>query len=249
VSIKPTVDVLVSSLYDTGALPDELTELVNLITRPNHLDQAARGALVRNLYPTNKVPKEVLLNVLGCLGHGELKPSLAIQALMLRWLVMAYNVLEDPGLLSQAYAVLFNLLDTAALRYVFENVAALLLFTDHVGPNCVTCWPWLLAASMYGHSGYKLCEFIESDLAVLFALGVLIRGYLRLSLSRQTGSDPALTGLLRVFKNYYPEIIVGEVTKGRASTFKVRAHREFETSQAGSNKIAAPRPFVAVKTR
>jgi len=102
---------------------------------------------------------------------------------------------------------------------------------------------------MYGHSGYKLCEFIESDLAVLFALGVLIRGYLRLSLSRQTGSDPALTGLLRVFKNYYPEIIVGEVTKGRASTFKVRTHRKFETCQAGSNKIAAPRPFMAVKTR
>lgn len=114
---------MVSSLYDTGALPDELTELVNLITKPSHLDQATRGALVRNLYPANKVPKEALLNVLGCLGHGELKPSLAIQALMLRWLVMAYNVFEDPGLLSQAYAVLFNLLDTAALRYAFEDVA------------------------------------------------------------------------------------------------------------------------------
>lgn len=41
-----------------------------------------------------------------------------------------------------------------------------------------------------------------------------------LSLARQTGSDPALVGLLRVFKNYYPEIIVGEVTKGRAAAFK-----------------------------
>lgn len=126
VSIRSTVDVLVSSLYETGALPDELTELVNLITERSHLDQAARGAVVRNLYPANKVPKEALLNVLGCLGHGELKPSLAIQALMLRWLVMAYNVLEDPGLLSQAYAVLFNLLDTAALRQAFEDIAGCL---------------------------------------------------------------------------------------------------------------------------
>ncbi|KAK4189083.1 centromere protein I [Podospora australis] len=41
-----------------------------------------------------------------------------------------------------------------------------------------------------------------------------------LNLSRQTGGDPNLTGLLRVFKNYYPEIIVGELTKGRAATFK-----------------------------
>jgi Mis6. len=42
-----------------------------------------------------------------------------------------------------------------------------------------------------------------------------------LTLSRQTGGDPNLTGLLRVFKNYYPEIIVGDATKGRASAFKV----------------------------
>jgi centromere protein I len=42
-----------------------------------------------------------------------------------------------------------------------------------------------------------------------------------LNLARQTGGDPHLTGLLRVFKNYYPEIIVGEVTKGRAAAFKV----------------------------
>ena len=43
----------------------------------------------------------------------------------------------------------------------------------------------------------------------------------RLFLSRQTGNDPALTGLLRVFKDYYPEIIVGDATRGKASAFKV----------------------------
>lgn len=42
-----------------------------------------------------------------------------------------------------------------------------------------------------------------------------------LELSRQTGSEPALTGLLRVFKNYYPEIIVGSTAGGgRAAAFK-----------------------------
>jgi centromere protein I len=44
--------------------------------------------------------------------------------------------------------------------------------------------------------------------------------YGRLELSRQTGSEPALTGLLRVFKNYYPEIIVGTAIRGRAAAFK-----------------------------
>lgn len=42
----------------------------------------------------------------------------------------------------------------------------------------------------------------------------------RLNLSRQTGNDPSLVGLLRVFKDYYPEIIVGEAVRGKASAFK-----------------------------
>ena len=42
-----------------------------------------------------------------------------------------------------------------------------------------------------------------------------------LGLSRQTGKDPALVGLLRVFKDYYPEIIVGDAIRGKASAFKV----------------------------
>lgn len=43
-----------------------------------------------------------------------------------------------------------------------------------------------------------------------------------LNLSRQTGKDPSLVGLLRVFKDYYPEIIVGDAVRGKASAFKVR---------------------------
>lgn len=39
-------------------------------------------------------------------------------------------------------------------------------------------------------------------------------------MSRQTGNDPHLTGLLRVFKDYYPEVIVGEAVRGKASSFK-----------------------------
>lgn len=54
-------------------------------------------------------------------------------------------------------------------------------------------------------------------------MGWMILGLtaVRLGLSRQIGHDPHLIGLLRVFKNYYPEVIVGEATRGRASPFKV----------------------------
>jgi hypothetical protein len=43
-----------------------------------------------------------------------------------------------------------------------------------------------------------------------------------LNLARQSGNDPSLVGLLRVYKNYYPEIVVGQATSGKAAVFKVR---------------------------
>jgi centromere protein I len=114
--IKSTVENTTSLLYDRGALPDELARLVDLLTVRAHLDQASLAAIVRNLYPSGKVGAEVVLRFVGALGHGQLKPSLPLQALFLRWLVMVYHLLDNPAVLSQAYAVLFNLLDTAAIR-------------------------------------------------------------------------------------------------------------------------------------
>ncbi|KAJ4302232.1 hypothetical protein N0V88_002368 [Collariella sp. IMI 366227] len=150
-SIKPTVEHTTAALYDKGALPDELSRLVDLLTVRNHLDQASLGALVRNLYPARKVSDDVVLRFVGSLGHGQLKPSLPLQALFLRWL---------------------------------------------------------------------------------------------------TGGDLNLTGLLRVFKNYYPEIIVGDITKGRAASFKSSVTlEEIDNAESFVNnleKIELPAQLVAV---
>lgn len=57
-----------------------------------------------------------MLRVVSCLGHGTLKPSLTLQAALIKWLITVHHTLESPQVLSQAYPVLFNLLDTAATR-------------------------------------------------------------------------------------------------------------------------------------
>ncbi|KAK4043064.1 Mis6-domain-containing protein [Parachaetomium inaequale] len=132
--IKPTVENTTSLLYDRGALPDELARLVDLLTVRNHLDQASLGAIVRNLYPSGKVGDEAVLRFVGALGHGQLKPSLPLQALFLRWLVMVHHVLENPAILSQVYGVLFNLLDTAAIRPQLCHLLALVTRRKHVRP-------------------------------------------------------------------------------------------------------------------
>lgn len=108
--------------------------LISLVTQPRYLDQASLAAIIRNLYPATRVPSDAVLEVIGCLGHGQLKPSLTVQSHLLRWLVMVYHVLEEPEALSRAYAVLFNLLDTAAIRPQLCHVLALITRRKHVRP-------------------------------------------------------------------------------------------------------------------
>ena len=97
-------------------MPTDLNELINLVTSPTYLDQASIASIIRNLYPATSVGGELVIKVIGCLGHGKLKPSLTVQAALLKWLTMIQRVVEDRTCFLQAYAVLFNLLDTAALR-------------------------------------------------------------------------------------------------------------------------------------
>ncbi|KAH6892114.1 Mis6-domain-containing protein [Thelonectria olida] len=180
-NIKPTVANLTSLIYEWGLLPDTLDELITLIVKPSHLDQASLSAIVRNLYPATPVSPDIVLRVVSSLGHGKIKPSLTLQAGLLRWLVMVYHALESPQVLYQAYPVLFNMLDTAATRPHLTHLIALITRRKHVRP---------------------------------FRIQAL------LNLSRQAGNDPGLIGLLRVFKEYYPEVIVGDAVRGKASAFK-----------------------------
>ncbi len=100
--------------------------------------------MLRNLYPVTKVSREQALRAVAAVGIGRLKPSLTVQGLLLRWLIMVYHVLEAPAVLSQAYAVLFNLLDTAAIRQQLAHLLALITRRKHVRPFriqylCVLC--------------------------------------------------------------------------------------------------------------
>lgn len=133
-NIKPTVASLSSLAYENGVLPSALDQLVDLVTTPNYLDQASLAAIVRNLYPAERVSPDVVLRVVSALGHGTLKASLSLQAALLKWLVMVYHVLSEPVVLAQVYSVLFNLLDTAAIRPQLAHLLALITRRRHVRP-------------------------------------------------------------------------------------------------------------------
>lgn len=120
VKISGVIDKLCLHAYEFGLSSASLSKLVDIITLPNELDQASLGALIRNFYPAGKVTDSIVINVVASLGHGKAKPNFAVQAAFLRWLIMVYDVLQNQRILSQLYAILFNLLGTLALRYVLS---------------------------------------------------------------------------------------------------------------------------------
>lgn len=179
VDVKPKVAELASVAYSQGVLPDDLLDLVNLIVSPTHLDQASLNSIIKNLYPSGRVSEDVVLKVVGCLGLGDVKPSLTLQSALLNWVIQVYHVLDTKAqaMLSRAYSVLFNLLDVSATRPQLFHILAIITRRKHV-------------------QHYRIQAL--------------------LNLSRQAGNDRHLQGLLRVYRNYYPEIIVGNTGKGSA---------------------------------
>ncbi|OAA66085.1 Mis6 domain-containing protein [Cordyceps fumosorosea ARSEF 2679] len=158
---------------------DEITNLIADIVAASKLPPKARATLVRpsvNSLASLAYERGLLPAALDELLALVTTPSQLDQASL-----GVHHALEEPGVLSRAYPVLFNLLDTAAIRPQLAHLLALITRRKHVRP---------------------------------FRIQNL------LNLSRQTGNDPTLVGLLRVYKDYYPEIIVGEAVRGRASAFK-----------------------------
>ena len=111
------MDDICSDAYEQGLSNASLEELIDAVVLPSQLDQASIGRLIRNLYPVGSVPDSAVIKVVASLGHGRAKPSYTAQAALLKWLIMVYDILEDQRVLSRLYSVLFNLLDTIAVRY------------------------------------------------------------------------------------------------------------------------------------
>ncbi|KAL4927472.1 Mis6 domain protein [Aspergillus undulatus] len=165
--------------YKSGLHPTELGRLLKLLTRSNHLDQGTITTITKNLYPSERIADKLITQVVCCLGPTKNKPSPATQALLLRWLILVYDFLENRSHLSKLYAVLFNHLDMISLRKPLCHILSFITRRKHVKPFRIQA-----LMELVGTSG---------------------------------GDDRELISLLRVFKNYYPDVIVGD--PGRKGLF------------------------------
>ncbi|KAL3458684.1 Mis6-domain-containing protein [Aspergillus heterothallicus] len=158
--------------YEGGVPPSALEHLLKLLTRRNALDQGTITTLIKNLYPSERIDSKLITQIVCCLGPTKNKPSPATQALLLRWLILVYDFLDDRAHLSKLYAVLFNHLDMLSLRKPLCHLLSFITRRKHVKPFRIQALMELVASS--------------------------------------GGDDRELVSLLRVFKNYYPDVIVGD---------------------------------------
>lgn len=178
VKVSGLVDVVCRHALDHGLDQDALRDVVQLVSVKTTLDQSSVTTLIKNLYPAQRIPKDVVIAVVGALGQGKGKPSLGTQDSLVKWLTIVHEIIEDPGVLSRLYSVLFGMLDMISIRTSLCYLLSLLTRRKHVKP-------------------FRIQQLLE--------------------ISRGIGNEPALQGLLRVYKDYYPDIILGSTSTSRKS--------------------------------
>ena len=108
--------------------------MLDLLIQPKVLDQASQNALLKSLFPTERVKGSLVLTVISSLGPGKQRPSSTTQSALLKWLVLVSDAIDPPSVLSSCYGVLFNLLNVLYLRTYLCHLIAKITRRKHVKP-------------------------------------------------------------------------------------------------------------------
>ncbi|RHZ76457.1 hypothetical protein Glove_197g85 [Diversispora epigaea] len=109
----------------------QLTEIIEIILSGKHDDEDTRK-FIKFLLPRTKVPIKLIIKIFGSLGDKNIK--LKIQVLLLRWIILVYNILEDHSELYKFYGVLFHYMDYDTLRPSLCQLLWLMTQREHVKP-------------------------------------------------------------------------------------------------------------------
>lgn len=114
--MSAVVDAICRHAFDKGLDEDSLRTVVQIASRKTELDQTSVTTLVKNLYPAQRVPADVVVTVVSGLGQGKGKPSPGSQNGLVKWLTIVHEIIDDPNVLPRLYGVLFGMLDMISIR-------------------------------------------------------------------------------------------------------------------------------------
>ena len=135
--IAPLVERLAAYARTHGLRTDRLSAILGLVcSAPRYLDQASAAALMRDLYPAARVPVRLAHRVIASLGTGAGKPAPAVQGLLIRWLILVWEALEehDREEMGKCYGILFGMIEIMSIRAHLCHLLALMTRRVHVKP-------------------------------------------------------------------------------------------------------------------
>ncbi|KAI8049532.1 Mis6-domain-containing protein [Syncephalis plumigaleata] len=88
-------------------------------------------ALVNTMFPRYQVPISVVVRIAGYLSNSN---DYEIQAALIKWLIIVYDVIEDPGYLRKLYGVFFHFLDSETLAPYLCHLLYYLTGRENVQP-------------------------------------------------------------------------------------------------------------------
>ncbi|KAG0281418.1 hypothetical protein BGZ95_003818 [Linnemannia exigua] len=113
---KPTVIRSLTSLDPIvrhfGLAPEQLTQALDIVLACK-LDDTTSRRIIKLLLPRHSVPEMCAIKILGALGK---KLSFSIQASLLKWTILVYDIFDSRTKLQQLYGVAFHYLPYETLR-------------------------------------------------------------------------------------------------------------------------------------
>ncbi len=183
--LKSFLDTISTYAENHGLSHSALLTLVDVVKRPFSLDQKSQNAIIKSLYPANNVPSDLICTIIGCLGYGSHKASVSSQQLLLRWIVMVSDYLEQPTHLSNFYSVLFNLLDMMSIRAEICHLLARITRRKHVRPFRIHLLQGLSKSAGQDPALLKLMYVYDK-----YAPGILVLEKPRKNLADISHTDP-----------------------------------------------------------
>ncbi|ELT95219.1 hypothetical protein CAPTEDRAFT_165501 [Capitella teleta] len=97
---------------ESGFSPDIIVDLLTLATSGKY-NETVSGRLIRSLIPSTVIPEDAIINAVSSMCTNAL--STALQSLLVRWLLVCYDVLESNKALHSLYTFLFYFLENNTL--------------------------------------------------------------------------------------------------------------------------------------
>ncbi|CAB4481766.1 unnamed protein product [Rhizophagus irregularis] len=130
-NVKNQIVELVKLVSENGLEVAQLAAVLNILF-VGKLECVDIKRLVKILLPRANVPNFLIIKVLSNLGNKGLNYN--VQALLLRWIIIVYNVIEDHSQLIKFYGVIFHYMEYDTLRPFLCHILYLMTRREHVKP-------------------------------------------------------------------------------------------------------------------